>query len=279
MPKKRDGSKLSLSKNKEDSASSSLHTSDIQDGDLASTANQSLLASQLRGMLTSDESLINTLADTIANLIINSAELLKTITDKLKTALEDDVTQHVYKAVSMDVEKQNHQLSTMRTDQEQLTRTISHLEEKLDEHEQYSRRNCLLIHGLPEKTKEDTNETAINTIKTHLNLTVTDEDIDRSHRLGKKRKPDATNDKQSRPIIVKFTRYAVRSRVFKAKSGLKGTGVVITENLTAKRMQLLERVKNDDQVATAWTTDGRVQCITFDDKFMNIKCPGDLNGL
>ena len=44
---------------------------------------------------------------------------------------------------------------------------------------------------------------------------ITIHDIDRTHHLGK-----GKIDNVSRPIIVKFTRYNVRSRIFKTKRNL-----------------------------------------------------------
>ena len=55
----------------------------------------------------------------------------------------------------------------------------------LDRQEQYSRRNCLLIHGLVEETAEDTDEKIINTLQQSMDKTIKPEDIDRSHRFGK----------------------------------------------------------------------------------------------
>ena len=60
--------------------------------------------------------------------------------------------------------------------------------------------------------------------------------IDRAHRLGT---PDSNVRKDGarpQPIIVKFTSYRARQDVFMAKRRLKGTKVVITENLTRRRI-------------------------------------------
>ena len=63
----------------------------------------------------------------------------------------------------------------------------------LDRQEQYSRRSCLLIHGIDEGNQENTNEVVINVLKKEMNEEITHLDIDRSHYLGNrklyKRKP------------------------------------------------------------------------------------------
>ena len=82
-------------------------------------------------------------------------------------------------------------------------------------------RNCLLLHGVPESI-EDTTQAAIT-----VGTAIADTDSYRPH-----------------PIIVKFTSYETRRRVFTAKRKLKGTKLVVTENLTKRRSELLKKVRS-----------------------------------
>ena len=84
---------------------------------------------------------------------------------------------------------------------------VEDLEKKMDRQEQYSRRNCILIHGL----KEEKNESRY--MKNEDILLV---DLDRTYRIGKKR----DSNSKPRPVIVKFTRYNIREEVFKSKKKL-----------------------------------------------------------
>ena len=79
---------------------------------------------------------------------------------------------------------------------------IEKLEKLQDRPEQYSRRNCLLVHGIAEEKKEITDEVMINTLNETLDLDVTLRDLERTHRIGK---PKKTRGK-TLPIIVKFVR-------------------------------------------------------------------------
>ena len=71
----------------------------------------------------------------------------------------------------------------------------------VDRQEQYSRRNCFLIHGIVEETVQDTDEKIINTRQQSMGETIKSQGIDRSHRLGK---PKSSKNAKSRPMIVKF---------------------------------------------------------------------------
>ena len=88
---------------------------------------------------------------------------------------------------------------------------------EIDDLEQYSRRNCLLLNGVVETNAECTDDIIIKRYAEELRIDVKQEDFDRGHRLGKVKR----NDNKPRPIIVKFARYAVRNKVFSNKKKLK----------------------------------------------------------
>ena len=76
--------------------------------------------------------------------------------------------------------------------------------------EQYSRRNCLHIHGVKENKKEDTDEAAIEFLEKEMKEKLSANDINRSHRLGKKQ-----TRSRLLSIIIKFTRYNVHNIIFR----------------------------------------------------------------
>ena len=57
-----------------------------------------------------------------------------------------------------------------------------------DKQKQYFRRNCLLIHGLPEGKNENTDLSATEVIETKIDIKITDNDFDRTHRIRKPKK-------------------------------------------------------------------------------------------
>ena len=119
-----------------------------------------------------------------------------------------------------------------------LNKRLEEMDAVADKQEQYSRRNCLLVHGIVEETVEDTDEKVINTLQQSMDETIKPEYIDRSHRLGK---PKSSKNAKPRPIILKFVRYSTRDRIYRKKKKLKGTGISVTKSLTAKRMNMLEK--------------------------------------
>ena len=70
--------------------------------------------------------------------------------------------------------------------------------------EQYSRRNCLLIHGITEGNQENTDALALEIFKEKLDIELTQRDLDRTHWTSK-------NDLDSnRPKLVIVKRISLR---------------------------------------------------------------------
>ena len=84
------------------------------------------------------------------------------------------------------------------------------LKPDFENQEQYYRRNCLLVHSIPEEQEKSNDSIVLNAINKHLEKEVTEDDIERTHRVGKPKQ----NKKTPRPIIIKFVRYNCRRRIF-----------------------------------------------------------------
>ena len=139
----------------------------------------------------------------------------------------------------------------MKKENSNLTEHVKDLKQKVDRQEQYSRRNCLLIHGIKEEKDENTDNVVIKFIQDDLQEEINIEDLDRTHRIGK------VNNGKSRPIIVKFPRYNVRKKVFHNKQKLKGKNMSITESLTKIRVSKLS-ARDLYNCNNIWTYDGRI---------------------
>ena len=79
-------------------------------------------------------------------------------------------------------------------------------------------------------------------------------DIDKSHPLFVKENGDYT-------LIVRFTNRDIRDEIFYKKKFLKGSGIVITENLTRKNLSLLNLARKELGERSAWSDQGRI--LTF----------------
>ena len=66
----------------------------------------------------------------------------------------------------------------------EMSNEIEVLKNSLDRQQQYSRRNCVLIHGIPEEKGEDTDEQVLKIIREELGGEVEKSDLYRTHRIG-----------------------------------------------------------------------------------------------
>ena len=147
---------------------------------------------------------------------------------------------------------------------------ISNLLNKTDELEQYSRRNYLLVNLIKEvdppnenvseetsevSTQENTDIAVLLLFNEKLGVNVYIRDIDRTHGIGRQKQK---NKDTPRPIIVKFTNYNTRQRVFQARRKLKGTQITIVESLTSKRVTILSKARNKFGVRNVWSLDGHM---------------------
>ncbi|KAI4459414.1 l1 transposable element-related [Holotrichia oblita] len=120
-------------------------------------------------------------------------------------------------------------------------------ENKVDALEQYSRKNNLRIYGLPEDVNEDVEAVVASTLSTKLNMDVNPAFIEVCHRLGQR---------SNSTIIIKFSSHKYKSLVYRHRSRLKGTKIVIKEDLTRKRDEAMKNLVTKYGRKNVWSVDG-----------------------
>ena len=68
----------------------------------------------------------------------------------------------------VDLKKKDEMINSLEEKVLGLTEKVDKLSSLVDRQEQYSRRNCILIHGVKENQNEDTDEVVINKIKSEM---------------------------------------------------------------------------------------------------------------
>jgi exosome complex exonuclease DIS3/RRP44 len=160
---------------------------------------------------------------------------------------------------------------------------IAALRNNVDSLEQYSRRNCLRIGPIPESSTEDT-DAIVFKVAESAGVTLPDDAIDRSHRVGKK---PSTTETHSRSILVKFTSYKHKDALVKNRKKLSAVDgaelfpsddwpplpatsnsdrppkhrIFLNEDLTRARSQVAARarqLKRDKKIDDTWVKDGAI---------------------
>ena len=134
---------------------------------------------------------------------------------------------------------------------------LSAVERRQGDLEQYSRSNCLVIHGCENVPKSkpgkylEIENFVCNTLNEHLQLDspLQANDLDIAHPLP---------SKKGTPVIVKFIRKTQKNEVYRKKRLLKGTKMIITESLTKRRLQLLEKARLEFKQCPVWSWKGEI---------------------
>ena len=129
------------------------------------------------------------------------------------------------------------EISQLKVENEKLKQITNLSIYKIDELDQYNRRENLRIHGIQENdSNRDDGEEVVMKIAEELNIGITALDIQRAHRLGKR---NSNSVAKPRPIIVRFISYKKRNEFMYAKSKLKNSliykNAYLTEDLTSLR--------------------------------------------
>ena len=147
---------------------------------------------------------------------------------------------------------------------------IADLYDLQDRLEQYTRKNSLEIHGIPEEAYETTEEVVVK-LASALDVPVNPQDIEISHKLRRK---------GTKPIIVKFASHKIKTKLYKARTKLKNVSfsdlfpssnaatrvaasgkIYLFENLTSYRRKIVKRaneMRNEGLILSVWTMDGKI---------------------
>ena len=137
-----------------------------------------------------------------------------------------------------------------------MSNELEELKNSLEQQQQYSRRNCILIHRISEQKGRDTDEQALKIITEELGEIVENSDLDRANRIGAFKE----DKNKCSPIIVRSSRYNVRDKVPKNIKKFKDKGYLITESLRDLRMKKLPEARNSFGFTNVWTQDGKILC-------------------
>ena len=147
------------------------------------------------------------------------------------------------------------------------------LKESQNDLEQYSRRDCVEIRGIPSKDKHEKTNYIVKQVGDMIGVEVREKDISVNHRLSTS-KWALKGGKKTDPatIIVKFLRRDVKYKFYRASKELKNlttkdlgysatNKIYITESLTQENKGLFKeclQFKKNQGFKFIWTSGGRI---------------------
>lgn len=179
---------------------------------------------------------MNTMTDTINTNTNTKIDEIKTDIEEIKQKAKDALELAQENKLAIDTMRceLGNQIELLKFTCEKLTSENAVLKESTNNLENYSRRDNIIFSGIPEvnnERRDDVEKKARTFMIEHLKLDetfVNNINIVRCHRLG------AMNTKHHRPIIVRFTHYKDRMRVWEARKKITNRRVHISENFSAQ---------------------------------------------
>lgn len=185
----------------------------------------------------------------------------------------DTVVQN-YQDTKKDLANKDQQINHLRSEVEMLRSRTYDMEVDVDSLQQYGRRDCLEIHGIPVVPNDDPTKLVIEMANT-IGINISRNDISTAHRLPPTRK---TKDR----LIVKFTRRQTKDLIYSKRSAIKTkrskdlptvaaepesttvphkARIFINESLTIYRKKLFGRIaefKKKHDYKFLWTVNGKI---------------------
>lgn len=120
---------------------------------------------------------------TIKKTIREEMQELKQEFAKLSKQVESNETNIV--SLQIETERKNQEINDLEKRLKTQEDSTNRLQNKCNDAEQYSRRNCIRVFGIPESTGEQTDNVIMNIAKEKLGVELQLKDLDRSHRIGR----------------------------------------------------------------------------------------------
>ena len=174
--------------------------------------------------------------------ILNSMVSKDDLKNELKKVIEEQ--NKIIQAQVVQIEKLEKKVVT-------LEKEVSDIKSITESNEQYNRRFCLRIVGIPTAVKEDADNCLLKVKNVLKDLEIPDNLFDRVHRIGKKK---VINGKTHQTMIVRFTTWRHRTIVYRKRKSIENVRIYL--DLTKTRLDVLneanEIIKNVSQAEFAF---------------------------
>ena len=153
-----------------------------------------------------------------------------------------------------DNDKLNEEINGLKEQNKTLKRDVDTLLEKANEQEQYSRLEAIRIHSIPEVANENWKEKVCNVLQQKLGIDIKPDDITKIHQLDQL----YNRPGKPRPIILRFIAHYHKRGFIENRRKLKGTGILITEELRQINYGTLNRAYKNERIESLWSTEGKL---------------------
>lgn len=173
--------------------------------------------------------------------------------------------------ISTVLKKVNEKIELLEQKIHSYEEKINTLDVKVDNLQQQEKIRNICIYGLQEENNEKLDEKVLKLFCEKVNVETRAQNIIKCYRIG-------NNKTKARPVIVKFEKIEHKNLIFKNCKNLKGSKIVVAEDLIKSRLKLLQDVKEKFDKKAVYTFEGNVY-VKIDNVKHKIRGMNDLNQL
>lgn len=198
---------------------------------------------------------------------VTQPDIKSTIKECIKELLSDE--EFIAKVADKVASKVEKKLKELEEKVAMLEDDNYKLNNKIVEMEQFSRRNNIRIFGITEENAENPAEKVITFFKEKLATEINVNQLETCHRIG--------NGKDvRRPLFVKFMSHATKTEIIKKRKLLKGSKIIVVEDLTKKRYELFKATVQKCGKTRTWTSNGKVM-VKMENEIFTVNSMDDLD--
>lgn len=192
-----------------------------------------------------EKSLVEALRSTNVASAISEA-IITNITKKLA----EKFTYYDTKISALEAEIKLLKSTTEISEKEPLNDERIQYKQKIDNLEQRSKNNNIRLMGLKEENNENTLDMVKHLLEQKFKMNVDDGDITAAYRVSQ------NTAERPKHIIIMFKDNQTKNKIFRVKKMLKGSNIVMKEDLTNERLKLVKEASDKYGYKNVWTFNG-----------------------
>ena len=202
---------------------------------------------------------------------MSAKELIEAMKDgEFRDFFRELVKEFVAETVAEAMAAKDKQIETLSEELEAAKGELEATKDKVNELEQYSRRLCLNVSGIPEGGHHESTNQLVTDAAKMAGVELAPSDIDTSHRIG------APKPGKARVIIVRLTNYTKRQELYNARRELRkprhfsgstvtaetASHVFVSDSLTRENQLILyqaRQMRKEQKIFAAWSDVGKLK--------------------
>jgi len=137
-------------------------------------------------------------------------------------------------------------LDHMSDQTHELCRRVNELEKSIEDQEVHSRRDNVILYGIPEsdhETAENSEKKFTEVVNSVLDDPLRENDVVRAHRIGRR------EDGKARPLIARLARSTVKHSILQRRKELKERHIGVSVDLTVNQRKQIQQAKQEGKFA------------------------------